>query len=49
MPHGAGLKKKFLNGGGGAHFGIAPGALVCDRLTAELGSTMLAIIVMPWT
>jgi hypothetical protein len=33
----------------GASAGTAPGALICDRLTAELGSAMLAIIVMPWT
>ena len=29
--------------------GTAPGALVGDRLTTELGSTRLASIVMPWT
>jgi hypothetical protein len=34
---------------GGAFRGTASGALVCDRLTAELGSTMLAIFVMLWT
>jgi hypothetical protein len=35
--------------GAGAFRGTAPGALVCDRLTAQLGSTTLAIIVMQWT